>query len=379
MRHVLTVHGISTRGEWQQTIVPILAPFFDSKAIRYRHYRWFGGLKLVIEPWILVLFLIVPLLPWWYGWLAGWSIVAAEPVALLLGLVAAYAASPIRRWFALRSVMRQASPHMQDRAPHIIAHSFGSYLAGTMLQKYPAARAKRVVLVGCVLDTHWDWIGLRGKKPDAFCEVRNDWTTHDSVVWLAGLITRRIPGFGEAGRSKFQGSHPLIHSVAHPTAMCVSCNAATGLLHNVDCSGLGHSDAFIGPAHAARFWLPYLWGIEPAEYGNLLDMCESAVDLHELGDMRRLTIVEDELLNRKWRWAGETLRNYVADLVKADTRRGGRTVNELVGRIVRVFWQTLERARLARMTSDPSEARWVVYLYPWRAVAHGVEQVLSSP
>lgn len=91
---------------------------------------------------------------------------------------------------------------------------------------------------------------------------------------------------------------------------------------NIDCSGLGHSDAFVGPAHAARFWLPFLWGIDPAGYGLLLDFCESAADQQELGNINRLIVVEDELLSSEWRWADrKTLKNYIADLAQADRRR----------------------------------------------------------
>jgi len=62
-----------------------------------------------------------------------------------------------------------------------------------------------------------------------------------------------------------------------------------------------------------------------------------------------------------------------------DRRRAGRSVDELVGRIVRVSWQAIERGRTARETGNPSEARWIIYLYPWQAVSHAVDQVLASP
>jgi hypothetical protein len=132
-----------------------------------------------------------------------------------------------------------------------------------------------------------------------------------------------------------------------------------------------------------RFWLPYLWGLESAEYGVLLDLCESAADLHTVGDVRRLTVVEDELLNRPWRWAGGlTLKGYIDYLAGNHPRLGARTLDEMVGRIARVFWQTVERARAARTNqalNDPSEDHWLLYLYPWQAVTYAVEQVLSSP
>lgn len=325
--------------------------------------------------------MVVAVLLSWRGWLTGWLLVVGVPLGLLLGLVLAVVAAPVRRKLALRSVWRQASPYMKDKRPHIIAHSFGTYLTATMLQEVPAARARRVVLVGCVLHDRRDWAALKLRKRDAFDEVRNDWTNKDAVVWLAGWIERRIPGFGQAGRTGFRGRPPIVHNVDHPTALCKACEAVPGaLVHNVDCSGLGHSDAFIGPAHAARFWLPFLWGIDPAEYGFLLDFCESAADQQELGNINRLKVVEDELLSWEWRWADrQTLKDYITGLAQEDRRRAGRSVDELVGRIVRVFWQAIERGRTARETGDPSEARWIIYLFPWQAVGYAVDQVLASP
>ncbi|MGH9365976.1 MAG: hypothetical protein ACRD1B_12050, partial [Thermoanaerobaculia bacterium] len=208
----------------------------------------------------------------------------------------------------------------------------------------------------------------------------NEWTRNDPVVRLAGWLEKRIPGFGQAGRTGFRGHPALIHNVGHPTKVCNYCGGSPAvLIHNIDCSGLGHSGAFLGPAHAARFWLPYLWGLDPADYGLLLDFCESAADQQELGNIEHLIVVEDELLDHDWRWAGRTLKAYITDLAKEDRRRGKRSADELVGRIVRLFWQTIERARAARETGDPNEARWLTYLYPWQAVTHALERVLASP
>jgi len=318
MKRVLTIHGINTAGKWQEDIEPVLRPFFEPVRVRYRHYRWLGGLKLVLEPWVLIGFVVADGLLWWGEWLRGWLLVVGVPLGLLLGVVLAVVAAPIRRKVALRSVWRQASPCMKDKRPHIIAHSFGTYLTGTALQEYPAARVRRVVLVGCVLHASWNWATLKLRKRDAFDEVRNDWTNKDAVVWLAGWIERRIPGFGQAGRSGFRGDAAVVHNVDYPTALCRACNPVPGaLVHNVDCGGLGHSDAFIGPAHAERFWLPFLWGIDPAEYGLLLDFCESAADQQELGNINRLKVVEDELLSWEWQWADrKTLKDYITGLAR---------------------------------------------------------------
>src|SRR5262249_343279 len=150
-------------------------------------------------------------------------------------------------------------------------------------------------------------------------------------------------------------------------------------IHNFDCSGLGHSDSFLGGAHAARYWLPFLWAFDSKEYGELLDCCEAAAYAFENNMQHELKVAEDELLNTNWTWARGTLADYLAGIVKAHPKLGNREPAEIGGRAARLFWQLIDRGRQAALTGKRSEERWIVFLRPERAASEAVEQIVSAP
>ena len=376
MRYVLLIHGINSDGSWRDDVARVLRPHFKPVPVTYGHYRWLGATKLLLEPWTwallsLLVYFALSL------YLSAW---VALPTALLLGTGAGILSSPLRRRLALRSLVRQASPYVSFGRPHVIAHSFGTYLTVWALKTIPAVRARRIVLVGCVVNAAFDWRGLKSTKPDVFESVRNDWTNQDQVVRLGRLIEHRIPDFGHAGLTGFTPVSGWVHSVASPSLACSSCrNPSDAPVHNFDCSGLGHSDSFLGAAHAARFWLPFLWGFDAVEYGELLDCCESASDLLQNGHLPELKVVEDELLNSDWEWAGRKLVDYMQDVVKNHPKLAGRDPLEIVGRAARLFWQTVERGREAAESGKQSDERWITFLRPERAAIEAIEQVISGP
>jgi hypothetical protein len=345
--------------------------------VKYRHYRWFGAPKLVLEPWVLiVLGVSIYFLASLY--LPGWR---ALGIALLSGVSAAYLSAPFRRRLALRSLVRQGSRYFEFGRPHIIAHSFGTYLTGSALTNIPAVRARRIVLVGCVLNARFDWRGVKARNPAAFEAVRNDWTNKDQVVRLARLIEWRIPDFGRSGLTGFVTEPSWVHNVSSPYLACGSCGRDPDApIHNFDCSGLGHSDSFLGGAHAARFWLPFLWGFNPQEYGDLLDCCEAAAYSFENGNLHDLQIAEEELLSRPWEWAhGDLLPDYLTNIVKNHKKLGSRQPDEIVGRVEVLFWQTMERGRQAAVSGESAEQRWIAFLRPERAASEAIDQIISAP
>lgn len=382
LKPVLCIHGINTAAQWQDELKAILAPHFNPVSIRYRQYRWLGDWKLVFEPWVVLIGLLILGLASWRQWLPSAHFKTGFVVGLIVVVLTAVAVRGIRRRLALRKVWKQASRYMVNtsRAPHVIAHSFGTHLLVTMLERFSAARSDRVVLVGCVLNTDLDWRALKDRRPTAFREVRNDWTNRDPVVWLAGLIQKCVPGFGRAGFLGFDPGSTWVHNVPNPASICDQCTKKRdALLHNVDCSGLGHSDAFLGPAHASRFWLPYFWGMDSAEYGLLLDMCETAADLYELGDQHRLSVVVSELLDRQWSWAGQALGEYLRTLIRSDARHVSTELDETVLRSAILFFRSLDRGRNASESIEDGQARWLHFLSPWAAASLVVNELLSSP
>jgi pimeloyl-ACP methyl ester carboxylesterase len=376
MRQVLLVHGINSNGGWQDAVGHVLEPHFEVAKIRYWQYRWFGAFKLVFEPWSLVLvgaatyFLAV-------RFLAIWLAVVS---AVVIGSAAAYLTAPIRRRMTMQRFVEEGGTSLGVTRPHIIAHSFGTFLTGWVLKSFPGVKARRIVLVGCVLREDFDWLDIYTRKTSAFDAIRNEWTNQDSVVRLAGLIRYRIPDFGQAGLTGFTPVPNWIHSVASPDFDCAPCtDKPDALIHNYDCSGLGHSDAFIGAIHASRYWLPFLWARSPQEYGDLLDCCEAAAEAFENSNLHDLRIAEDELMKTEWEWTyGQKFEDYLAVLIGMHKNLRGRSVDELVGRAGGLFWRTMEFARQAAASGKNADRKWIIYLRPERAAALAIEETLAT-
>ncbi len=116
----------------------------------------------------------------------------------------------------------------------IVAHSFGSFVVGKILDREPDIRFHRLILCGSILDDGFDW-GRFGHRLDADsegdwhglndCGMKDIWPVFaKSVTW----------GYGSSGRFGF--GHPRIKDRFFD---------------------VGHS-GFFGPDHVAKYWLPYL-------------------------------------------------------------------------------------------------------------------------
>jgi len=317
-----------------------------------------------------IYFLAARFLPAWFA--ALWAVTA--------GLIAAYFAAPIRRRMTVKRYVTKGGKSLGVTRPHIIAHSFGTFLTGSVLKTFPGIKARRIVLVGCVLREDFDWLDIYTRKTNAFDAIRNEWTKQDGVVRLARFIRRRIPDFGQAGLTGFTPVPNWIHSVASPDFDCVPCQGKPdALIHNYDCSGLGHSDSFIGAIHASRFWLPFLWGRSAKEYGDLLDCCEAAAEAFENSNFHDLKLAEDELLVTKWDWTyGQKFEDYLAELIKIQPNLRGRSENELAGRAAGLFWRRMELPRRAAASDNADDQKWIKYLRPELAAAAAIEDALAA-
>jgi len=252
------------------------------------------------------------------------------------------------------------------------------------------------VFAGCAVKRDFDWHGLWKHQPTKFGYVRNDFTQKDPVIRMTRLIEWAIPDFGRAGLSGFEGPAKVIRNFAHPTKSCpAAVKGSHALVDNVDCTGWGdpppdlsdHSVTFLTAAHAGRFWLPYLWGIDPAEYYKLLTVCEAARSAEEIDDEPELVRAEDELLDSCWAWAdeGETFQTYVNTILERKRDRWrGRSREELLGRVLREFWRIIERARTTRQRMmlgekvTQLENNQIVDLHPRRALSTAIREVLAS-
>lgn len=153
-RAVLSLHGIRTRGVWQKALVPILS---RNGFIPYPlDYGYFGAVQLLI---------------------------------------------PCQRDKMIERLRKEleAIPEMrQDKKCSIIAHSFGAYLVGRLLEKYPMFKFDKVIFAGSILNEDYNWpeILARGQV-NLF---RNDYGRLDIWPQYARALVR---GTGDSGTRGF--------------------------------------------------------------------------------------------------------------------------------------------------------------------------------
>jgi hypothetical protein len=83
--------------------------------------------------------------------------------------------------------------------PSIIAHSFGSYIVGYAMQKYPDIRFDKVILCGSILPVEFDWSTLFHRDQVNF--VRNEFGAQDFWASIVGSFIRDT---GSSGTDGFQ-------------------------------------------------------------------------------------------------------------------------------------------------------------------------------
>ena len=321
-RLIVTVHGISTPGEWQERVSRVLGPHFEFKSIKYSHYRRLGAPKLVLEPWVIA---AIPL-EWWVShtlrWLTGWW---AQSLIIALLILLAFVLAPYRRRRALVSVARQLdSVYRTPGEKYLIAHSLGTLLAAQVMQKFPNLRFHSVILTGCVLARRFDWTAIQ-HRGQALHRVLNEVGGKDWVSRLAFTLEGLIPSMGHAGRFGFEGDSSLVHSVAGPLEICELCHPPRyALVHNVVSEEMRHSDHFITSSYAREFWLPFFWNLPPGEFKDFLEICEKCSTAQKQGRYADLKDLEKQLHSRTWLWpnAGElTLPDFMHREIDARLER----------------------------------------------------------
>jgi pimeloyl-ACP methyl ester carboxylesterase len=273
MRVVVTVHGIGAEAKWQDQIGALFKPHFDYHAIKYPQYRRLGALKLIFDPLVLAAAGVSLSILYWMGYslTGGQALLTA-----VLILTASHAAARLRREQAMREFKRQLDEALKGgRQPHLIAHSFGSYLAGRALRRYPDIRFDYVIFAGSVLSSKYNWEPIcRGNQP--FRQLRNEIARRDLPSRMAYFLEGLVPGMGHSGFRGFRGPEYVVHTVSGPYESCQLCRACTSVarVHNILNQALSHSDHVFSIGYAERFWLPYLWGFNPERYSRFLSICE---------------------------------------------------------------------------------------------------------
>jgi hypothetical protein len=131
--------------------------------------------------------------------------------------------------------------------PDVIAHSLGTWLIGHALQWNPSLRLGRIILIGSILRPDFDWASLLARG-----QVEAVLNHHGTRDFWAGVAHFVIPDSGPSGRHGF--------------------NCETDITQ-VPAEGFGHSDFFLPENLTRVFktvWQPFLTGqidIEAATAG----------------------------------------------------------------------------------------------------------------
>ncbi|HUP62806.1 MAG TPA: hypothetical protein VNA69_20565 [Thermoanaerobaculia bacterium] len=331
---VYLLHGVDSGGAWYPIVSQGLEPFFRCAPIRYGHYDAFGKWKVATLgggfAFAIACILLLLVLP----------VAGLLPRILFIGLVLCAVAGVVasiweiaRRRAALRTVAFEMNRAPATGTPvrHVIAHSFGTYLFGKLLEKAPATRHDRVVLVGSILPRDFDWMAIWQRaaarwKP--FRSIRNEHSARDFVVGFAGRFRLFAGRCGTSGLYGFLsiGSPPLtVHDVSNAWGPCPfksSVCASEPILHNHDLPTHDHNAWFLKSDHARMLWMPFLWGLDPADYIDFVYACHKVEEAHDSQLSRQARLLARFLHGSRWSWFtidGEavTMSEYAANILWA--------------------------------------------------------------
>lgn len=151
---VITLHGIRSSGEWQREIEPILNSYGITHA------------------------------PLDYGYFTAYSLVLRWGVEKKID------------WF--RDEYRKIVSHYNIQRPSIIAHSFGSHILCTALERFNSEmKFDKIILAGSIVNRAYDWEKLF--ENDRVNEVHNYAGTRDNWAESAKTIS-----YGNAGKCGFE-------------------------------------------------------------------------------------------------------------------------------------------------------------------------------
>jgi len=271
------------------------------------------------------------------------------------------------------------------RRPHIIAHSFGSYLVGQALNKFPDFRAENVVLVGAILPRSFPWSSILTERRSSVRKVRSECGLSDNVVRAIGLIRLFVRDVGTAGnRGFYEGVD--VHSVQGPMETCALCTAESqAVVHNVRLRDFGHRDQFLTRNHARSLWLPFLWNLEVEEFISFVDACDLAAK-HQANRLYfEAELVIDEMWSRTYSWTGgRSLEAYVRSEIAARIKHPGwkptapsvSTLADLVKFGLHNVVSDADREHLSQ--SSTLNERVARTLHPHIAIASYIEQIVAE-
>jgi pimeloyl-ACP methyl ester carboxylesterase len=356
---VSILHGVDTDARWYTDAENALSPHFEIHPFRYKSFRRLGKLKALLNPWSLGFGFILSISPF-YGSLGLWQTLAIEVMALCT--------IPISLWLAGRSRMKVVADYQNHLAkiptgerPHLIAHSFGTYIGTAAMRDHPQRSYAKVVFAGCVLPVDIDWKKIHDRGYGGiFREVRNEVSTNDEMDPLIRAAVRVGMGrvFGQAGTRGFTSS-VYVHSQQNLWQKCNVCKTSgPALVHNVQID-LYHS-GMLGSNFMESFWLPFLWDIHPAEYRDFLEVCDK-LNREQNRDAVEFRKDRAKFLRRQWGWvsaqgggASRTLTAAISAQIEARISPGAfspdvvKTLSEIAAERT---WRAVARAKTSSVNS----------------------------
>jgi hypothetical protein len=218
---VVAIHGMNTRGEWQEEFT--------------WHFATTWGRS-------------VPVAIYKYG-------------TLRAGVLSPRHRQQLREQLRAKLLVLQAGARAHGFLgnPDVVAHSFGTWLLGHLLEseldRDPGERLSfgRLILLGSILPRDFDWVELQ--QAGVVEDVLNHCASEDKIV---GLARFGIAGSGPSGRVGFTGEgaiNVLSAGCRHSDLLSIDTCASDGRC--CECTGAAME------AHAlehfyARYWRPFL-------------------------------------------------------------------------------------------------------------------------
>jgi hypothetical protein len=322
---VITIHGVNPDLTWQDRVREVLEPHFNCIKFRYEDYdTWLGPLRAVFHVKLLLIGLaflgLFALVAWLdLGWVAAMVCGGIVLISLVLSPYLAYR----KRRKCAENLKKMIEKVCQYTTPHIVAHSLGTLLIGSVIKKYPDIRLGNMILVSGVLSQRYPWQRLvSGKSKRVVGYVRNEFGESDQVTRLAGKLGWIARGLGKSGRIGFKSDGMVVHTSDNPTAKCSQCNAIRAKVHNVPLEEFGHSDEFLGEGHARHLWLPFLWDTNLDELHEYWRACENAVRWEVEQQYYRVDEALEDLWNSRFSWTkGQKLVDFVSKSIPSHLRR----------------------------------------------------------
>lgn len=326
---VLTIHGAASDRAWQRSIQNVLEPHFECVPYQFEGYDGWRGIFRVVLDLPTLLLAIAALCAGIFLPVSIYSVAMFLSFGLLLGL-SIFLAS-LKRFRASESFKIFVRKQFPSVPPHVIAHSFGTFLFGAVVERFFDVRFDNVILVSTVLPTNYPWAEILRRNPTVVHNLRSEFGLRDLLnraATVAGLVVRDLGGAGYLG---FDLDDAHVHTLNSPLLPCVLCTQriSKAKVHNVPFGNFGHRrEFFLGDGHSRVLWLPFLWGIPIEDFNEIVWVCCQACQLESDGLYAEATAMIEELWRKPFPWLGErrTLNDYASYVIDVTLRLRRRSV-----------------------------------------------------